>query len=74
MFFVSFALKACVRLTRHPGSSWFARPRIASLGAVLVAVFAAAPHAERGVPTPASVLGFEPCADNTLATYEQIAA
>jgi hypothetical protein len=31
-------------------------------------------EAQRGVPGPASVLGFEPCADYKLATYEQITA
>jgi Zinc carboxypeptidase len=30
--------------------------------------------AQRGAPVPASVLGFEPCADYKLATYEQITA
>lgn len=31
-------------------------------------------RAQRGVPLPASVIGFEPCADYKLATYEQITA
>jgi hypothetical protein len=31
-------------------------------------------RATRGMPAPASVLGFEPCADYKLATYEQITA
>jgi hypothetical protein len=31
------------------------------------------PASQASVPTPASVLGFEPCSDYKLATYEQIA-
>ncbi len=31
-------------------------------------------RAQTGIPTPASVIGFEPCADYKLATYEQVAA
>jgi len=34
---------------------------------------AALPHAQPTVPTPRSAIGFEPCADYKLATYEQIA-
>src|ERR1044072_8518173 len=32
----------------------------------------ALPSAQSGVPTPQSVVGWEPCADYKLATYEQI--
>jgi hypothetical protein len=42
--------------------------------AALLLLPAAALRAQRGVPAPASVLGFEPCADYKLATYEQITA
>jgi hypothetical protein len=51
--------------------------RLASLSAIAIAAAAAATaglSAGRGAaPSPASVLGFEPCADRTLATSEQIA-
>ena len=41
---------------------------------VLVARPAHAPTAQPAVPTPESVIGFVPCSDYQLATYEQIAA
>ncbi len=41
--------------------------------AVVLAASLVAPHAQPAVPTPASVIGWEPCADHKLATYEQIA-
>jgi zinc carboxypeptidase len=43
---------------------------LALLPVVFGAVF---PAAEPTLPTPASVIGWEPCADYKLATYEQIA-
>src|SRR5262245_35795319 len=42
------------------------------LAAIVASVTAAWPHAQRGAPTPRSVIGWEPCADYKLATYEQI--
>jgi hypothetical protein len=39
---------------------------------VTLVVATAWPHAQRTVPTPPSVIGWEPCADYKLATYEQI--
>jgi len=57
------------------------RLNIRSGGAAFAVVlaFAAAPEPRVGaagdrLPRPAATLGFEPCTDNTLATYEQIAA
>ena len=47
-------------------------PRSLALAAALAALTVALPAAQRAVPTPASVLGWEPCADYKLATYEQI--
>src|SRR5258708_21976398 len=41
---------------------------VVALAAVLVAVLSAQP----AIPTPQSVIGWEPCADYKLATYEQI--
>jgi hypothetical protein len=41
--------------------------------AIAVAAGVATPAGQASVPTPASVIGWEPCADYTLATYEQIA-
>src|SRR5215467_9534154 len=38
----------------------------------MMAAAVALPSAQRDVPTPQSVLGWEPCADYKLATYEQI--
>jgi hypothetical protein len=38
----------------------------------LAIVGAAVPSAQPSVPTPQSVIGWEPCADYKLATYEQI--
>jgi Zinc carboxypeptidase len=46
--------------------------RSIALAAMLAAASVALPSAQRAVPTPASVLGWEPCADYKLATYEQI--
>jgi len=45
-----------------------------ALAAVLAVVSVAVIAAQRSVPTPASALGWEPCADYKLATYEQIDA
>jgi hypothetical protein len=47
--------------------------RLAVTALVLAIVGAALLSAQPTVPTPRSVLGFEPCADYKLATYEQIA-
>jgi hypothetical protein len=44
----------------------------AVLAAVIAALAQALPTAQRTVPTPRSVIGWEPCADYKLATYEQI--
>src|SRR5205809_5243773 len=41
--------------------------------AALACLGVAMPSAQPKVPTPQSVIGFEPCADYKLATYEQIA-
>ena len=41
---------------------------------VALAVAAVSPAAQPAVPTPAAVIGWEPCADYKLATYEQIEA
>ena len=38
-----------------------------------IVVPAAVPATQSSLPTPESVIGWAPCADNTLATYEQIA-
>jgi hypothetical protein len=38
----------------------------------VAAAIVALPSAQRDVPTPQSVIGWEPCADYKLATYEQI--
>src|ERR1700736_2713801 len=38
----------------------------------LAAAAVALPSAQRDVPTPQAVIGWEPCADYKLATYEQI--
>jgi Zinc carboxypeptidase len=40
--------------------------------ATVILVASAWPHAQRAVPTPQSVIGWESCADDKLATYEQI--
>ena len=48
-------------------------PFLAFSFVALVAGLATAPSAQSpGVPTPQSVIGWEPCADYKLATYEQI--
>jgi hypothetical protein len=47
--------------------------RAVALALVLAASLVAVPAARMQVPTPASVLGWELCADYKLATYEQIA-
>src|SRR2546430_14766095 len=41
--------------------------------AALACLGVAMPSAQPKVPTPQSAIGFEPCADYKLATYEQIA-
>ena len=46
--------------------------RSLAIGLALLAAAVVLPAAQRGVPTPASVIGWEPCADYKLATYEQI--
>jgi len=46
-------------------------PATATLTAVVLSVVHAAPSGAQAIPTPASVLGFEPGADFELATYEQ---
>ena len=43
-----------------------------AFAAALIGAAVAAPAAQHGVPTPESVIGWEPCADYKLATYEQI--
>ena len=43
-----------------------------ALAAAIAAATVALPSAQRDVPTPQSVLGWEPCADYKLATYEEI--
>jgi hypothetical protein len=43
-----------------------------TLVAVTLALAAGSPAAQPALPTPASVIGWEPCADYKLATYEQI--
>jgi hypothetical protein len=54
-------------------SAMNARTRLAVLSFSLAAAVVAAPSAQRtAVPRPESVLGWEPCADYKLATYEQI--
>ena len=47
------------------------RVLVAAIG--LASLGVAIPFAQPTVPTPQSVIGFEPCADYKLATYEQIA-
>jgi hypothetical protein len=42
------------------------------LAAALVVAVVTAPSAQPAAPTPQSVIGWEPCADYKLATYEQI--
>jgi len=56
-------------MTLSSGSSTYKRFAIALSFAVAAA---ALPSAQPTVPTPASVIGWEPCADYKLATYEQI--
>ena len=46
--------------------------RSIAIAATLATASVALPSAQRSVPSPASVIGWEPCADYTLATYEQI--
>jgi hypothetical protein len=46
--------------------------RLYTLVAVALALAAGSPAAQPALPTPASVIGWEPCADYKLATYEQI--
>src|SRR5437762_597478 len=47
--------------------------RTLSAAFAVVSIAIALPSAQLPVPTPQSVIGFEPCADYKLATYEQIA-
>src|SRR5213596_885077 len=47
--------------------------RTLSAAFAVVSIAIALPSAQPTVPTPQSVIGFEPCADYKLATYEQIA-
>jgi zinc carboxypeptidase len=46
--------------------------RSIALALALAGAAVALPSAQRDVPTPESVIGWEPCADYKLATYEQI--
>src|SRR4029077_7010341 len=46
--------------------------RSLALAVALAAIATAFASAQRTVPTPQSVIGWEPCADYKLATYEQI--
>jgi len=46
--------------------------RSIAIAATLATASVALPSAQRSVPSPASVIGWEPCADYKLATYEQI--
>lgn len=50
----------------------FARLRPFALSALAAAVVALPAHAQRGIPTPASILGFEPGADRHLPSWKQI--
>src|SRR5262245_1372862 len=50
--------------------TWLLRMGTCVVCAMLIT--SAWPHAQREVPTPLSVIGWEPCADYKLATYEQI--
>src|SRR5262249_27099001 len=59
-------------LSRPGGISMIRRWRSIPLAAALAAISVALLSAQRTVPTPAAVLGWEPCADYKLATYEQI--
>src|SRR5689334_23035656 len=43
-----------------------------ALGLVALALAVSSPAAQPSLPSPASVIGWEPCADYKLATYEQI--
>jgi hypothetical protein len=46
--------------------------RSIAIAATLATASVALPSAQRSIPSPASVIGWEPCADYKLATYEQI--
>ena len=46
--------------------------RSIAIAATLATAGVALASAQRGIPSPASVIGWEPCADYKLATYEQI--
>ena len=48
------------------------RPLRRLLAGAAIALTGLAAAAQTGVPTPASVIGWEPCADYQLANYEQI--
>jgi Zinc carboxypeptidase len=57
----------------QPGGIFMHRSwRSIAIAATLATASAALPSAQRSVPSPASVIGWEPCADYKLATYEQI--
>ena len=46
--------------------------RSIAIAATLATASVAFPSAQRSIPSPAAVIGWEPCADYKLATYEQI--
>jgi hypothetical protein len=46
---------------------------VAFIGVIVIVTSVSSPSAQRGVPTPESVIGFAPCSDYKLATYEQVA-
>ena len=53
--------------------SWFRGPRQAcAIASVSLIVLAPGLRSQSGVPAPESVFGFEPGADNKLATYDQV--
>jgi hypothetical protein len=57
----------------QPGGIFMHRSwRSIAIAATLATAGVALPSAQRSVPSPASVIGWEPCADYKLATYEQI--
>src|SRR5215468_2071198 len=60
--------------TRVPEGATIARIMRISRWTVLAIAIAAGSTtaAQRGAPTPESVLGWQPCTDYKLATYEQI--
>jgi hypothetical protein len=60
------------RSSRFGGTFMHRSWRSIAIAATLATVGVALPSAQRGLPSPASVIGWEPCADYKLATYEQI--